>query len=125
MPGNKYALNFTDLSEGIPTLDMPERQRKNIRRPIRQSFRTVTYDAILAHVWASPGQALNKVPWMMHSLRLVGGNITKLRMDFSGFTALEWAAKKGNIGTVEWLCTDDRTKILLNVGCPVGWHWAS
>ena len=33
----------------------------------------------------------------------------------------EWAAKKGNTEIVKWLCTDDRTKALIHIGCPVGW----
>jgi ankyrin repeat protein len=55
------------------------------------------------------------------ALRSVRGDITKIRMNAAGFTALEWAAKKGNGETVEWLCTDDRTKALVKVGSPVGW----
>lgn len=49
------------------------------------------------------------------------GALDQLRFPVAGFTALEWAAKKGNRDIVTWLCTDTRTKDLINVGCPVGW----
>ena len=52
---------------------------------------------------------------------MTGGKIDKLRMKMANFSPLEWAAKKGNTEIVEWLCTDDRTKCLINEGCPVGW----
>ena len=55
------------------------------------------------------------------ALKMVGGDPRKLRVESAGFTALEWAAKKGNKATVEWLCQDDRTKILVSVGSPIGW----
>ena len=45
----------------------------------------------------------------------------QLRFPVAGFTALEWAAKKGNRDIVRWLCTDTRTKDMINVGCPIGW----
>ena len=44
-----------------------------------------------------------------------------LRVPSLGLTALEWAAKKGNIDVVEWLCTDERTRFLVNTGSPIGW----
>ena len=47
--------------------------------------------------------------------------ITLVRAPGAGFTALEWAAKKGNAEAVEWLCTDERTKALVTCGAPVGW----
>ena len=49
------------------------------------------------------------------------GTLHQLRFPLAGFTALEWAAKKGNLDIVRWLCTDARTKDLINIGCPVGW----
>jgi hypothetical protein len=49
------------------------------------------------------------------------GTFHQLRFPEVGFTALEWAAKKGNLDIVKWLCTDGRTKDLIHVGCPVGW----
>lgn len=55
------------------------------------------------------------------ALQLVGGDPTKLRILGAGFTALEWAAKKGNKATVEWLCDEQRTKALVHAGYPVGW----
>ena len=54
-------------------------------------------------------------------ISMTGGKIDKLRMKMANFSPLEWAAKKGNTEIVEWLCTDDRTKCLINEGCPVGW----
>ena len=38
-----------------------------------------------------------------------------------GFTALEWAARKGNFEVAEWLATDPRSRRLVKVGAPVGW----
>jgi hypothetical protein len=55
------------------------------------------------------------------ALRMVDGNVSMLRIKSAGFTALEWAAKKGTSPTVQWLCTDERTKALVNIGCPIGW----
>ena len=49
------------------------------------------------------------------------GTFNELRFPAVGFTALEWAAKKGNMDIVNWLCTDERTKDLIHTGCPVGW----
>ena len=49
------------------------------------------------------------------------GNLNNLRVPQVGFTALEWASKKGNIDTVKWLCEDERTKGMIDIGCPVGW----
>ena len=44
-----------------------------------------------------------------------------LRVPGSGLTALEWAAKCGNVDIIKWLCDDDRTCDLLRQGSPVGW----
>lgn len=55
------------------------------------------------------------------ALASVGGHVDKLRFDKVQFTALEWAAKKGNMEIVKWLCTDERTKGLVSIGCPIGW----
>jgi MYND finger/Ankyrin repeats (3 copies) len=55
------------------------------------------------------------------ALASVDGDVGKLRFDIVQFTALEWAAKKGNMEIVKWLCTDDRTKALVSIGSPVGW----
>eukprot|EP00980_Cylindrotheca_fusiformis_P026710 scaffold17050_cov79-Cylindrotheca_fusiformis.AAC.1 len=49
------------------------------------------------------------------------GNIGMVRATSGGFTALEWAAKNGNMEIVKWLCTDERTKPLIRIGCPIGW----
>lgn len=49
------------------------------------------------------------------------GAFHQLRFPVAGFTALEWAAKKGNRDIVRWLCTDKRTKDMINFGCPIGW----
>lgn len=38
-----------------------------------------------------------------------------------GLTALEWACKCGNLTIVEWLCADERSGLLLQTGCPLGW----
>lgn len=54
-------------------------------------------------------------------LAITRGNLAGLRMKMASFTALEWAAKKGNAATVDWLCTDERTTCLMSAGCPVGW----
>lgn len=55
------------------------------------------------------------------AISMIGGDICKLKMQSVLFNPLEWAAKKGNIDIVEWLCTDDRTKSLIHEGCSVGW----
>ena len=55
------------------------------------------------------------------ALAIVNGDVRRMRFPVVGFTPLEWAAKKGNMETVKWLCTDERTKPLLQIGCPVGW----
>lgn len=47
--------------------------------------------------------------------------IIAVRVPSAGFTALEWAAKKGNLQVVEWLCTEVRTKALIRTGSPIGW----
>lgn len=55
------------------------------------------------------------------ALAAVNGDIQRIRFPVVGFTPLEWAAKKGNMETIKWLCTDERTKSFVNIGCPVGW----
>jgi len=55
------------------------------------------------------------------ALYRVRGDIQQLRAPSVNFTALEWAAKKGNIDTVQWLCSDERTKAMVNIGSPIGW----
>lgn len=55
------------------------------------------------------------------AIHLCEGRVDELRVPMVGFTALEWAAKKGNMEIVKWLCTDERTKVLIKHGCPVGW----
>jgi len=50
-----------------------------------------------------------------------GGNAASIRVRGAGFTALEWAARKGNLDIVKWLISDERTKGLVTVGAPVGW----
>lgn len=55
------------------------------------------------------------------AIRSCDGRLDELRVPNVGFTALEWAAKKGNMDIVKWLCTDDRTKALVKIGSPVGW----
>jgi len=49
------------------------------------------------------------------------GDITKLLLPGAGFTALDWAARKGNYEIAEWLATAEGTKELVNTGAPVGW----
>lgn len=58
---------------------------------------------------------------LQDALNQACGNLENLRAPKVGFTALEWAAKKGNRETVQWLCTDERTKEMINIGCPIGW----
>ena len=48
-------------------------------------------------------------------------SVASIRMPTARFDALEWAAKKGNLSVVEWLCTDERTRYLVRAGAPVGW----
>jgi len=55
------------------------------------------------------------------ALQCCGGQVYNLRVPVVGFSALEWAAKKGNIDIVKWLCDDERTNGLIGVGSPVGW----
>ena len=38
-----------------------------------------------------------------------------------GFTALDWAARKGRHEIAEFLATDPRTRALVTMGAPVGW----
>ena len=91
----------------------------------RQHFRTLTdLDAPLQLLLACGplvdlprAQAL--LPEVLSLLPPPG--ITALRLHDVLFTPLEWAAKKGNLAVVEWLCTDARTQPLVRVGAPVGW----
>jgi hypothetical protein len=55
------------------------------------------------------------------ALLCVGDQLDNLRIRACGFTALDWAAKKGNKYIVEWLCTDPLTKGLVHLGSAVGW----
>eukprot|EP00980_Cylindrotheca_fusiformis_P026631 scaffold16700_cov119-Cylindrotheca_fusiformis.AAC.1 len=55
------------------------------------------------------------------AIQLCNGDIGKVRAPNLEFTALEWAAKRGNTEIVKWLCTDERTKPLVDIGCPIGW----
>lgn len=55
------------------------------------------------------------------ALRTVGGDASRLRLPFVGFSPLELAAKKGNKAIVDWLCEDSRTKSLVKTGSPIGW----
>jgi len=55
------------------------------------------------------------------AIQCCDGKIDELRVPNLGFTALEWAAKKGNTEIVKWLCTDERTKTLVHIGFPIGW----
>jgi hypothetical protein len=55
------------------------------------------------------------------ALLQVNGSALELKMKWVGFTPLEWAARKGHQEIVEWLVTDPRTSLLLQVGSPVGW----
>ena len=55
------------------------------------------------------------------AIRCCEGMIGELLVPQLGFTALEWASKKGNFEIVKWLCTDERTNALIGHGCPVGW----
>jgi hypothetical protein len=47
--------------------------------------------------------------------------VAELRLPGAGFTALDWAARKGNHEIAEWLATGARTSALLRTGAPVGW----
>jgi hypothetical protein len=55
------------------------------------------------------------------ALHMVGGDLEALRIRGGLYTALEWAAKKGNEDIVRWLCTDPRTRGLVTIGSPIGW----
>ena len=48
-------------------------------------------------------------------------DVTQLRLPGAGFTALDWAARKGNFEIAQWLATDARTRGLTRTGAPVGW----
>ena len=60
------------------------------------------------------------IPGTLLSLSAASG-LARLRVPGAGLTCLEWAAKRGNLEIVRWLCTDERTKGLLQQGSPVGW----
>ena len=47
--------------------------------------------------------------------------IAGLRLHDVLFTPLEWAAKKGNLDVVNWLCEEPRTQALVHAGAPIGW----
>ena len=49
------------------------------------------------------------------------GSLQNLKMNWMGFTPLEWAAKKGHKDIVHWLVSDPRTASLIHIGTPVGW----
>ena len=48
-------------------------------------------------------------------------DVTQLRLPGAGFTALDWAARKGNFEIAQWLATDARTRGLTRTGAPIGW----
>lgn len=55
------------------------------------------------------------------ALAVVGNDLSQLSMPHIHLTPLEWAAKSGNTIIAHWLCNDPRTKLLVHLGCPVGW----
>ena len=61
------------------------------------------------------------IPGTLLALGAAATGLARLRVPGAGMTALEWAAKRGNMEIVQWLCTDERTKELLHAGSPVGW----
>ena len=71
----------------------------------------------LASLVSMPSQASSPSAWPAGPMQAEAD----LRVPSLGLTALEWAAKKGNIDVVEWLCTDERTRFLVNTGSPIGW----
>ena len=44
---------------------------------------------------------------LQDGLNIACSNLENLRAPKVGFTAIEWAAKRGNRETVQWLCTDE------------------
>ena len=63
------------------------------------------------------------IPSTLLCLRGGVSGLARLRVPGAGLTALEWAAKRGNLEIAHWLCTDERTKELLHAGSPIGWGW--
>jgi hypothetical protein len=55
-------------------------------------------------------------------LETLGGDaVVKLRVPGAGFTALDWAARKGNFEIAEWVASDPRTRSLVTTSTPIGW----
>ena len=50
-----------------------------------------------------------------------GADFGLVSLPHAGFTALDWAARKGNFEIAQWLATDPRTSSLLHAGAPVAW----
>ena len=48
-------------------------------------------------------------------------DILELRVPSAGFTALEWAAKRGNFEIAEFLATHSDARGLVHIGAPVAW----
>jgi hypothetical protein len=47
--------------------------------------------------------------------------VSELRVPGAGFTALDWAARKGNFDIAKLLCTSEHSRALTGLGAPVGW----
>ena len=47
--------------------------------------------------------------------------IAELRVQGAHFTALDFAARKGNRDIVEWFCADPRLRPCLRAGAPIAW----
>ena len=47
--------------------------------------------------------------------------LVKMRAPGVGFTALDWAARKGHFDIAEFLVTDPRTRAILHEGTPIAW----
>jgi hypothetical protein len=115
-PGQKSILTFTDMSHGTETLT------NAVKDHIAFANLSELAPPLRFLLTCGPLPDINIARNSLDdALSFVNGDITKIRMNAAGFTALEWAAKKGNGETVEWLCTDARTNALVNVGSPVGW----
>ncbi len=50
-----------------------------------------------------------------------GSTIAQLRMPGAHFSALDFAARKGNIAIVEWFCADERLRCCIKAGAAIGW----
>jgi Ankyrin repeats (3 copies)/MYND finger len=115
IPGGKSFLNFND---GAPSMSQ-------LMKPATiLEFQTLEDLPILERFLVSCGPLADirvAQKSLEGALRVVGGNLENLRIRACGFTALEWAAKKGNKDIVEWLCNDPRTRALVRIGSPVGW----